>query len=115
MPYRVKGTIVLETRTVYYDNYQLPIFSDNADVPGSKLPLSLRDAAGNEIATTATQSDGSFEFTLKRLPISTDWISIVPTWYLGGKLKFAVLKASVNKPYQLWEWNIKLKIPEIWG
>ena len=109
MPFRVKGKIALETRTVYYDNYQLPIFGDNADVPGSKLPLSLRDAAGKEIAATSTQSDGSFEFELTRLPLATDWISIVPTWYFGGKLKFAVLKASVNTPYDLWEWNIKLK------
>lgn len=109
MPFRVKGTIMLETRTVTYNTYQLPIFGENVDVPGSKLPLSLRDASGAEIATTTTDADGSFEFSLTRLPQSSDWISIIPTWYFAGKLKFAVLKASSSTPYQLWEWNISLK------
>ncbi|MBQ4360710.1 MAG: hypothetical protein II767_10675 [Proteobacteria bacterium] len=108
MPYRVKGRLLLEVQTVYYDAYQLPKFDKKVDITGQNIPISLRDASGKEIASTVVNTDGTFEMQLSRLPVSTDWLSIVPVWYVGGKMKLAVLKAALNTPYDIWEWTIRL-------
>ena len=109
MPYRVKGRLFIETQTVYYDAYTLPTFDKKVDVSGRKIPLSLRDADGKELSTTTVGNDGSFEMALTRLPVSTDWISIIPAWYVANQLKVVVLKASENSsPHGVWEWTIKL-------
>ncbi len=108
MPYRVKGKILLETQTVYYDAYQLPKLDKKVDKPGSRIPISLRNKSGTEIAKAVTNEDGSFELTLDRLPITTDWISIVPTWSVANQLKLALLVASSSTPYNVWSWSINL-------
>ncbi len=109
MPYRVKGRLLLETQSVYYDAYTYPRFDKTIDIAGAKIPLSLRDASGHELATVTTDANGFFDISLSRLPISSDWISIVPVWYIAGKMKVAVLKASSSSStYPVWEWTIKL-------
>lgn len=108
MPYRVKGRLWLEVQTVYYDAYQLPKFDKKVDITGQNIPITLRDANGKELASTVVHADGTFEMQISRLPVSSDWLSIVPVWYAGNKMKLAVLKASLNTPYDFWEWTIRL-------
>lgn len=99
---------MIETQTVYYDAYTYPKLDQKVDIPAARIPLSLRDKDGNELAKTTAASDGSFTMPLTRLPLATDWISITPLFYAGKKLKIAALKTNDGAPYSPWTWSIKL-------
>jgi len=110
MPFRVTGKIFLETRTVYFDDYQLPKLDQHLDIPAARIPLALYDGSGRKLGETYIEDDGSFYFELDRLPIMTDWLSITPLWYHQDKLKLAILMADINnkRPLDLWSWTIRL-------
>lgn len=110
MPYRVTGRIILETQQVTYSGDSVPRFSDTADVPGSNLPISLYTSSGKVLGETTTAEDGSFYFEMERLPIVSDWLSIVPAWYVDDSLKLGIFvaKTADSKPYDLWTWSIRL-------
>ena len=99
---------MIETRTVRYDNYQLPVLDGHQDVPGWGIPLSLKDENGIQIGNAVADENGQFEITLNRLPLASDWISIVPNWYVNGELKFGLLIASQDLPYTSWVWSLNL-------
>ena len=108
VPWRVTGKLMLEQRTVYYDNYQLPKLDKLIEIPAYQIPLSLRDKNGSELGTAVVAEDGSFEILMDRLPISSDWIAVVPNWQVNGELKFGLVVASTNLPYLSWVWSIPL-------
>ena len=99
---------MIETKTVYYDRYQLPKLDQSVDIPGFLIPLSLRDKDGNEIGSTTVAQDGTFAIEMNRLPIATDWLAIIPNWYVNGQLKFGLVVASTNQPYLSWVWALPL-------
>ena len=99
---------MLETKTVYYDKYQLPKLDQSVDIPAYQIPLTLRDKDGNEIGNTIVSEDGTFSIQMNRLPIATDWLAIIPNWYVNGKLQFGLVVASANKPYLSWVWSLPL-------
>lgn len=110
MPFRVTGTLMLQTRTIYFDDHQLPKFAQNVDIPASRVPLVLYDKYGQKLGETLIDKEGHFDFQLKRLPISSDWLSITPIWYHNGKIKLAILVANAkgNRPFDIWSWSIPL-------
>ncbi len=108
MPFRVKGRLLIETQTVFFDITTSPRLDKKLDINGSRIPISLRDNSGNELAQTTTASDGTFEMTLSRLPIASDWLSIVPVWNVADKPKVAIFKQNADESRELWEWTIRL-------
>ncbi len=115
MPHRVKGCILVETQTVYYDSVTLPKFGKKIDEPGAYLPIMLYDAAGTELASGETDADGCFEFPLNRLPYVSDWISILPVWRAKNqsgeesvKLAMFVADTVAKDTNDLWQWTVRL-------
>lgn len=117
MEYRVKGQIVIETQTVYYDNENLPQFDKKVDEPASNIPITLYSQSGIALAEGETDENGNFDFALTRLPYATDWLSIVPVYRTVGadgkyEPKFAIFEAvtsgTVKETYDLWQWTIRL-------
>lgn len=108
IPWRVRGSLFIETRTVSYDSYHLPKIDGYADTPGWLIPLSLRDQAGAEIGKATVNQDGSFEIEMQRQPLSSDWIAIIPNGYVNGELKFGLVVAGLNTPYPPWVWSLPL-------
>lgn len=109
MPWRVSGKLLLETYGVSYGGMSNPKLDTVVDIAGADIPITLMDAAGNVIGTATTGADGSFNFSLPRLPAGSDWLSIIPVWYANREVKFGVFEANTNnKPYEIWNWSIKL-------
>ena len=110
LPLRVEGRILLETQTVTYDAFHLPHFDQKLDIAGSGLPLSLHDKTGAVLGTTTTDDEGAFYFDVERLPERSDWISIIPAWYVEDSLKLAIFVANTTKkhPYDIWAWSLSL-------
>ena len=115
MPHSVRGRILVERQTVYYDSMTLPKLDKKVDEPGAHLPITLYTVNGESLGTAETDENGYFEIKTKRLPYSSDWLSIVPVWRSPGSdgketVKLAIFVASVEAkdPYDLWQWTIKL-------
>ena len=101
----IRGNLFIEAYSVYFDAYHLPRLDQKAFIPGHRIPLSYRDADGDEIAQATVGPDGSFKITLPRVPYTSDWISIVPLWHAGQKPMAAV----VNANSRLWNWSIPVR------
>ena len=110
MDWRVTGKLTIEKRNVKYSNYQLPVLDKSEFVVVPGIDVSLYDYEGQLLGTAKTAADGTFDIAAPRLPLSSDWLSVVPVYRVNDKLQFAVLVGNVNNNanYDLWQWTIKL-------